>query len=250
MNGYQIGVPYLSPMVKRLAIINLAIWFVGVIILQKWILGDPVLFRWFGLIPIQAFQSMWIWQIFTYMFLHSDNVFHLVFNMLLLWWLGSELEGLWGRKFFLIYYLGCGIGAALIYLACIFTYYFVTSNYAPLTYPVVGASGAIFGMLLAYGMLFGERIVYFFFVFPMKARYFVMILAGIEVMNLMSQGFGSQVSNLSHLGGLVAGYIILKFYPRIREMILRRQTSSRGRRLKLVVDNDGPGSKKNPRYWN
>lgn len=250
MNGYQIGVPYLSPIVKRLVIINLAIWFLGVMLLQKWILHDPVLFRWFGLIPLQAFQSMWIWQFFTYMFLHSDNVFHLVFNMLLLWWLGSELEGYWGRRFFTIYYLGCGIGAAILYTIVIFGYYLASQNYAPLTYPVVGASGSIFGLMLAYGMIYGERIVYFFFVFPMKAKYFVMILAGIEIMNLMSQGFGNEVSNLSHLGGLVSGYLILKLYPRIREWILRRQTSARGRRLKLVVDNDRPGSKKDPKYWN
>ena len=250
MRGYQIGVPYLTPTVKKLIIINLVIWFAGIIILQKYVFNDPFLIRWFGLVPLQTYQSMWIWQIGTYMFLHADNVFHLVFNMLMLWWLGAELEVLWGKRFFLIYYLGCGIGAAFIYLFEVFGYYLVTSNFSPLTYPVIGASGSIFGLLLAYGLIYGERIVYFFFVFPMKAKFFVMILAGIELMNLMSQGFGSQVSNLAHLGGLFAGYLILKFYPRIREFILRRQTAQRGRRLKLVVDNDQPGSKKDPKYWN
>ncbi len=250
MRGYQIGVPYLTPTVKKLVIINLAIWFIGIVILQKYVFQDPFLIRWFGLVPLQTFQSMWVWQIFSYMFLHSDNVMHLVFNMLLLWFLGAELEGRWGKRFFLIYYLGCGVGAALIYLVCVFSYYLATSNFSPLTYPVIGASGSIFGLLLAYGMIFGERTMLFMFIFPMKAKFFVMILAGIEVMNLLNQGFDSNVSNLAHLGGLVAGFLILKFYPKIREFILRRQTTQRGRRLKLVVDNDESGSKKDPRYWN
>lgn len=248
MSGYQIGVPYLTPIVKKLLIINVSIWLFGVVILQKMILGSPVLYQWFGMTPLAIIENFFIWQPFTYMFLHSYSAFHVLFNMLFLWFMGSELETLWGRKFFLYYYLGCGFGAGILYTLIVLLYYLVTNDYAPLTYPVVGASGAIFGILLAYGILFGDRIVYFFGLFPMKARYFVMILGGFEVMMLISEGFGAGVANLSHIGGIIVGFLILRFYPRIRDYWLRRQTKSRGRKLKLVVDNEG--SRKGPRYWN
>jgi membrane associated rhomboid family serine protease len=248
MNGYQIGVPYMTRTVKQLIIVNVAVWLVGVIILQKMVLDAPVLFRWFGLTPLSVIQDFFIWQPFTYMFLHSYGAFHVLFNMLFLWFMGSELESTWGRRFFLMYYLICGFGAGVLYVAAVTLYYLVSSDYAPLTFPVVGASGAIFGLLLAYGIIFGHRIVYFFGIFPMQARYFVMILGGFEVMMLMSEGLGSGVSNLSHVLGILVGYLTLKFYPKLRDYWLRRQTKAHGRRLKLVVDNERP--KKTPRYWN
>ncbi|MEK6553951.1 MAG: rhomboid family intramembrane serine protease, partial [Bdellovibrionota bacterium] len=153
----------------------------------------------------------------------------------------------------------CGIGAAFIYVGSVVVYYLVTgkpmvvpmnvmmNSSNPMWEPVVGASGAVFGLILAYGMLFGERTVLFFMLFPMKARYFVMILAGIEFFSLIGQGFSSQVSNLAHLGGFIVGYLILRVTPRLKEYLVRRQTENRGRRLKLVVDNE---SQKNPKYWN
>lgn len=250
MNGYQIGVPYMTPTVKKLIIINLVIWFVGIIILQGYMLSEPLIGRWFGLSTVRVLFDFWIWQVGTYMFLHTESVMHVLFNMLMIWFIGAELEGFWGRRFFLGYYLGCGVGAALIWMLGSFGYYLVTSNHVPMATPVLGASGAVFGLLLAYGLLFGHRIIYFFGVFPMQARFFVMILGGIEVMNLLSQGLGSGVATLAHLGGLISGYLILKFFPRIRDIWVRRQTGARGRRLKLVVDNEDLGSKKGPRYWN
>lgn len=249
---YQQNVVPLTYVVKRLIIINVSLW-VGLILILQNFLDSPYIYDWFGFIPIHFFEKFWVWQIFTYMFLHSENVFHVLFNMLLLWWLGAELEAYWGRRYFLIYYLVCGVGAALVYLAAILTYFFITGNVKPLASPVVGASGAIFGLILAYGLIFGERVVYFLMVFPMKARYFVMLIGAVELMNLLSQGFSSQVANLAHLGGIVTGYLMLKVGPRIREFLLRRQTRAYGRKLKLVVDNDTRGSKDQsggPRYWN
>ena len=244
---FQYGVQPITPTVKKLIIANLGIWFVLIMIVQNFILKNNSIYEWFGLVPYKVLSSFWMWQPLTYMFIHSENVFHIIFNMLLLWWLGSELESYWGRRFFTFYYFACAIGAALIYLGSVTVYYLITSNMGPMLYPVVGASGAVFGMLLAYGMLFGERTVLFFMLFPMKARYFVMILGAIEVFNLIGQGFSSQVSNLAHLGGFVTGFLLLKVTPRLKDYLVRRQTESRGRRLKLVVDND---NQKNPRYWN
>lgn len=248
-HGYQIQVPAFPPMVKKLIIINMVLWIGLVIIIQNFLMSQPYFFRWFGLVPSDVLTSFWVWQVFTYMFLHSENVFHVVFNMLILWFLGSELEYLWGRRFFLFYYLASGIGAGLIYLFTITLYYLFTGNFAPLTFPVIGASGAIFGIILAYGILFGERIIYFFMIFPMKAKYFVMILGTIEVLNLLNTGFSGRVANLAHLGGLISGFLVLRFWPRIRDWIVKKQTQSRGRKLKLVVDND-KHPPKGPKYWN
>lgn len=251
---YQQSVVPLTYIVKRLIIINVAIWVGLILIVQNIFLSSPYFFEWFGFIPLHFFKDFWIWQIFTYMFLHSENVFHVLFNMLLLWWLGAELEMYWGRRYFLVYYLSCGLGAALVYLACVLTYYFFTGNVTPLAAPVVGASGAIFGLIFAYGLIFGERVVYFLMIFPMKARYFVMLIGGVELMNLLSQGFSSQVANLAHLGGIVTGYLMLKIGPKVQELLLRRRTRAYGRKLKLVVDNHDQKSGKNnnngPRYWN
>lgn len=243
------GVMPVTPTIKKLIIANVGIWVVLVLIVQNFFLKGSDIFEWFGFMPIHFFHDFWLWQPFTYMFIHSENVFHILFNMLLLWWLGAELEIYWGRRYFLFYYLTCGVGASIVYLVCVLLYYAATGNIGPMSFPVVGASGAIFGLILAYGMLFGERVVYFLMIFPMKAKHFVMIIGGIELMNLLSQGFASQVSNLAHLGGIVTGYLLIKVGPRLRDIMVRRQTKAHGRRLKLVVDNQDKKTG-GPRYWN
>jgi membrane associated rhomboid family serine protease len=249
MRGPVQQVVPMTHIVKRLIIVNVAVWVVLLLIIQKF-LSAPYFYDWLGFIPIRFFQDFWLWQPFTYMFLHSDNVIHLLFNMLLLWWLGAELEIHWGRRYFLFYYMACGVGAAFLYLFAVLIYYVVSGDVMPLKAPVVGASGAIFGLIVAYGLTFGERIMYFLMVFPMKAKHFVMIIGVVELVTLMSQGFSSQVANLAHLGGLVTGYFLLKAGPRLKEYILRRKTRAHGRKLKLVVDNEASGPSKGPRYWN
>lgn len=241
------GVQPVTPTVKKLLIANVGLWFVLILIVENFFLKDRLITAWFGLRPAQVVQSFWLWQPFTYMFLHSANVFHVLFNMLILWMLGSELETLWGRKFFLFYYLACGIGAGVLYVLGATLYTLATGNPSPMLIPVVGSSGAVFGLMLAYGLIFSERIMVFMFIFPMKARYFVMVIGAIEFLMLMGEGFSSQVANLCHLGGLATGYVILKLLPRIKEYLIRRRTETHGRRLKLVVDND---KSKSPKYWN
>lgn len=243
------GVMPVTPVVKKLIIANVAIWLLLVIVFQGFIHHGSDIFEWFGFMPVRFFHDFWLWQAFTYMFIHSENVFHILFNMLLLWWLGAELEIYWGRRYFLFYYIACGVGAALVYLVCVLIYYFVSGEIGPLQSPVVGASAAIFGLILAYGLLFGERVVYFLMIFPMRAKHFVMIIGGIEFMNLVSQGLSNQVSNLAHLGGLITGYVIFKAGPKIRDFMVRRQTKAHGRKLKLVVDNQDQRSG-GPKYWN
>lgn len=244
----QLALPHFTKMVKVLMIINVIAWIGLVVVLQGLVLEGSPIFQWFGLVPNRVIQQFTIWQFFTYMFLHSPSVFHVLFNMLILWMFGSELEGRWGSRFFLIYYFVCGVGAAVIYSVAVLIYYFITNDYLPLMAPVVGASGAVFGLLLAYGIVFGERDIYFMMIFPMKAKYFALILGGVELVTLLNSGFSGQVANLAHLGGLISGFLFLTFYTRWKSRSVRKSTQKRGRRLKLVVDNEKYDDE--PKYWN
>ena len=146
------------------------------------------------------------------MFVHSSGVFHILFNMFALYMFGSELERLWGPRFFLTYYAVCGIGAGLIYLLCIglALVFHISPGGLGLGVPMVGASGAIFGILLAYGLLFGDRIIYFMMLFPIKARYFTALIGLIEFVSLLNSGTGGTVSHLAHLSGFAAGFLFLQ----------------------------------------
>jgi len=252
MNQAPIQVAPFTKTVKALVITNLVIWVVGVLILQGMILRNTLIFDWFALVPSKVVTNFYVWQIFTYMFLHSSGVFHVLFNMLILWWFGAELEARWGSRFFLTYYLTCGVGAGLIYLFGTTLYYLITGQVMSMAAPLVGASGATYGLLLAFGILFGERVIYFMMLFPMKAKYFVMIIGAVELLTLMDSGMGSQVANLAHLGGIVVGFVFLTIVAQWR---IRQSSggSKRGRRLKLVVDNERKTSgdpSDGPKYWN
>jgi membrane associated rhomboid family serine protease len=237
--------------VKWLVIINVAVWFFGVWVAQRFFLPPNSLFALFGLIPVQTLEHFWLWQPVTYMFLHASNPMHILFNMLTLWMFGSELEMKWGRQFFLSYYFICGIGAAILYVVALATYCFFSHDMLPLGEPVVGASGAIYGLLVAYGMIYGDRQIHFMMLFPMKAKHFVMVIGFVEFFTLMDSGPANGVANLAHLGGIVVGYLFLKFWTDWRFRMKRKPGAGRGRRLKLVVNNENaPASESQPRYWN
>jgi membrane associated rhomboid family serine protease len=237
----------MTPAVKWLLIINVTIWFFFQVILEGFfrIPFSPFL----GLYPGEVLYDFKVWQLGTYMFLHSLQVTHILFNMLMLWFFGAELELKWGTRFFLIYYFVCGIGAAILYCLGIWIYALATGSQAGLVIPVVGASGAIFGLLLAQGMLFGERIVYFFMLFPMKTKYFVTLMGFIQLASMMTSGVGGgEVAYLAHLGGLVSGYLCLKGRDLTQQNNWRRKSKAKGRNLRLVVDNEKKESP--PKYWN
>jgi membrane associated rhomboid family serine protease len=150
----------------------------------------------FSLIPPFFFDGQ-VWRLFAYMFLHA-GFSHILFNMLALWMFGSALERVWGSKEFLKYYLLTGLGGGLCYA--------LFNMGSPI--PTVGASGAIYGLLLAYGVLFPENVIYIWFVIPVKAKWFVVIFGVIEF--LASFNPGSGVAHLAHLGGMIMGFIYLK----------------------------------------
>ena len=174
---------------------------------------------------------------------------HILFNMLMLWFFGAELEQRWGTKFFLTYYFSSGIGAAILYCLGVWAYALITGSQTGLIVPVIGASGAVYGLLLAQGILFGERIVYFFMLFPMKTRYFVALMGLVQLASMMTSSVsGAETAYLAHLGGLVAGYITLKTKSFMDRSEQRKKTKNKSRNLRLVVDNEK--NDKPPKYWN
>jgi membrane associated rhomboid family serine protease len=159
----------------------------------------------FGLRPADLFEKLAVWQLVTYMFVHGGPS-HILFNMLTLWLMGVELERRWGTTFFTKFYFACGIGAGLTQvLLGILPFEFAGQFYYPST---IGASGAIYGLLLAYALYFPTRPILMFFIFPVPAKYFVMILGAIAL--LFAAGGGGGVAHTAHLGGLVTGYFYLK----------------------------------------
>jgi membrane associated rhomboid family serine protease len=204
----------LTPVVKNLMII------MGAVFLLQMLVGGWMEF-YFGLIPILVWKKYFLWQLFTYIFLHG-GFSHILFNLLALWWFGGELENYWGSKKFLFYFLFCGIGAGIC------TVLFTPDIYQRI--PVIGASGAIYGILLAFAWLFPNRPILIYFLFPIPAKYMVIIFGLIEFFSSMG-GSGGGVAHLTHLGGLLFGFFYMG-YPMIRQKIRReyykRKWSQRG----------------------
>jgi len=184
--------------VKWLIISNIAIYIVYFFgsMIRKEPIFDSLL-----LMPAAVIHGA-VWQLVTYLFLHSlTSLWHIVFNMLALWMFGTPIEQTWGTRRFLQYYFICGVGAGI----CV-----VLANLAfgnPYQ-RVLGASGAIYGLLIAFGMLFPNQTVLMSFLFPIKAKYMVMIFGAIAFMSSFQTG--STVSNLAHLGGMLFGFVYMK----------------------------------------
>lgn len=184
----------LTPAVKILAIAYLVIFVFQQTMDQFF--GGHVLY-WLALVPSGVFFHHRLWQLITYSFLHGE-VMHLFLNLLILVFIGGELEGTWGTAKFLRYYFFCILSAALFYL-------FLKSFHSQENVPMIGASGGMYGLLMAYGLIFGERILLFMMIFPMKAKYFVWVLAGIEFLSSVFSG-SQGLASVAHLGGMAAGF--------------------------------------------
>lgn len=178
--------------IKTLISVNFAIF-----ILQSISSSEMMFFSNFGLVPKLVWSQLKIWQPFTYMFFHGD-IWHVLINMFVLWMFGSELERVWGKKNFLRFYFITGVGSGLA------TMLFGLQS----TIPIVGASGAIYGVLLAYGVMFPNRTVYLYGIIPIKSIWFVI---GIGVVAFFSSFNNvTNISHLTHLFGMIIGYLYLK----------------------------------------
>ncbi len=228
-SGATLGLPSVTPVNRAIMIACGAVWVV------QFLLG-PVL-RWidlsqvFGVVPWRVVHG-WVWQPFTYMFLHSPVMLnHILFNMLMLWMVGGDLERHFGGKRYLTYYLTCGAGAGLCVTAA--------GLWRGAMIPTIGASGAIYGLLLAYGMIFSERVIYFMMIFPIRARTLTWILFGIALLsNWNPEADG--VSYVAHLGGMVVGFLYLKRAWNVGELWRETRWRIRRRRFKVASPPDDP----------
>jgi membrane associated rhomboid family serine protease len=196
--SYSFGPGPLTPAIKILIATNVAAFLVALIV--------PAATLSLGLRPADVVERLSFWQPLTYMFLHG-GIFHILFNMLALWMFGVELERMWGTRYFTRFYFVTGVGAALTTLVLSFTPVpFAEQLYYSLT---IGASGAVYGILLAYALYFPHRPIYMYFVFPIPAKYFVMIIGAISLLSSMG-GPGGGIAHTTHLGGLLIAYLYLK----------------------------------------
>ncbi len=205
--------------VKLLVIINIVVFILTELSGQR-----NILFSSFGLVPNQVWTNFKVWQLFTYLFVHGGFL-HIFFNMFVLWMFGKDLEIQWGKNEFLLFYFTCGIGAGLM------TVLFSINSIVP----IVGASGAIYGLLVAYGFTYPNRMVYLYGLFPLKVKYMVLGLGVIAFFASLSAN-QSNVSHITHLSGMIIGVLYIYFilnwknikmeYYRLRLKNLKQKTSA------------------------
>ena len=191
--------------------------------------------EWFGLNPHNVIFGLRVWQPFTYMFLHA-GFWHVGINMLMLWMFGSELETLWGRKEFIRYYMITGVGAGIFSLVPYFIgVVFGYRGYIP---SIIGASGAVYGILLAYAMTYPNRTVLVYFIMPVKVKYLMLFMG---FMTFASIGNSDGISHITHLGGLVVGWFYLRRNGRYRGLnIPWRQWLRKFNKIRIVQDKRKP----------
>jgi len=194
--SYSFGPGPLSTAMKALIGANVAVFVVQMFLPLE---------QFLGLHPQKVVGSFMVWQLGTYMFLHA-GLFHLLFNMLALWMFGTELERMWGTRYFLKFLAVTGVGAAVItVLFSLLPFSVATALYYS---NVIGFSGAIYGLLLAFAMYFPDRPLLLYFLFPIPAKYFVMIIGAIAFYSSLAVSGG--IASATHLGGLLVGYLFLK----------------------------------------
>ena len=210
--------------VKNLLIIN-GLFFMGMISFRSTFGVDIT--QWLGLY-YPASESFIPSQLVTHMFMHA-NIGHIASNMIMLWFLGSAMENYWGPQRFLVYYMLTGLGASALQIAVnAYEYYSLAASVSPenlqnamgalnrlLNTPMVGASGAVFGVLLAFGMTFPNQVIYLNFFFPIKAKYFVIGYGLLELYNGFATS-NSGIAHFAHLGGMLFGFLLIRRWRKTR----------------------------------
>jgi len=203
----------MTPAVKAIVYTTVAVFLVTFI--ARAFFGSMVLFDIFGLMPKSVFERLYLWQIATYLFLHdvSGNFTHILFNMLALWMFGVDLERRWGSRGFVKYYAITGVGAGVVTALVSQLPFAATQGIYDAT--TVGASGAIYGLLMAWALLFPDRQILFMFIFPLPARVAAMLMGAMSFM-AAAGGVNSSVAEATHLAGFVIGWLYLKGFSRLR----------------------------------
>lgn len=212
----------LPPAIRILMIANVVGFLAGLVV--------PDLHNLFGLVPQQVLFQRWVWQPVTYLFLHG-NLWHLVFNLFALWMFGMPVEAQWGERDFLKYYFLCGLGAAVAHLAL-----------APHSgIPVIGASGAVYGLLVAFAMLYPDAVVYLYFLIPIKAAHMALLFGAIEFF-AGATGSTPGVARFAHLGGMLTGYLYIRWW-----WVAKIQLKALWRRARSAEPEDEPAPRPVPR---
>jgi membrane associated rhomboid family serine protease len=216
----------IPPVIKNLVILNVLVF------LAQKTFGDNPSFNMENLFALHDVRSIFFrpHQLVTYLFLHGgwDHIF---FNMFALWMFGSILENFWGPKRFLIFYVACGVGSAILHLFVLHQEMtplyetirqlpieeqqeYINNPNSPLNGATLGASGAVFGCLAAFGFLFPNSLIYLYFFVPIKAKWFVLAYAGMELFLGVRNSAGDNVAHWAHLGGAVVGILLVMFWKR------------------------------------
>ena len=218
--GFQI----LPLVVKNLLIINGLVFFAQITF-------DPRTDGWLtNTFALHDLHSVYFkpYQIITHLFMHGSFM-HLLSNMFALWMFGSALENVWGPKRFLTFYMLCGLGAALLHMMTLYInaeelvrelnqlnpyldQQRIVEIYQEINSSTVGASGAVFGCLAAYGYLFPNSLIYLYFLFPMKAKWFVIIYAALEFYAGIQNSAGDNIAHWAHLGGALVGFLLVLYW--------------------------------------
>jgi membrane associated rhomboid family serine protease len=227
--GYQIVFPPFPPVIKGLIITNTVIYILQTIAGREAIEGmiHPLL----ALDPEKVIYHFWIWQPLTYQFLHHHaDIWHLLMNMLMLWFFGADLARRWGSYQFLKFYLICGYGAGII--ACAVN---IMMGVSAVT---IGASGAIFGVLMAFGMVYPNKTV-FFLLFPVPARVLVMIFAFVQLWSAGAFRSGG-VAYFAHIGGMLVAWIYLTGRWNPKALLAEIRWKMRRRKFRAMQDINAP----------
>ena len=233
--------PPFTRMVKGLIIVTAAAFVVTY--LPYRLFGWQAPFFWLGLQPYAVVHRLYLWQLVTYLFLHG-GFFHILFNMFALWMFGPDLEMLWGESEFLKFYFLTGIGAG------VFDVVLNTLWGSPFSI-TIGCSGALYGLLLAFGLIFPNRPIFIWFIIPIKAKWFVLIIGAIEFFSEIS-GPGSGIAHLAHLGGMLIAYLYLRgggLYGRFQLRYQERRWDQRRSKFEVYMRKNEKGKKKDEDHW-
>ena len=212
-SGYG-GFSFFPPVLKNLIIANVVVFFIQMIlgnILISGVPGDRWMDYFFALNPLGEKYNFQIWQLFTYQFMHGSFT-HILFNMFVLWMFGMEIENVMGSRKFLLFYLACGLGAGIAQTL-------IPPLLSQELAPTIGASGAVFGVMIAFAMFFPDRYIFLYFLIPIKAKYLITIMV---IFEFMSVGNQSVIAHMAHAGGALTGFLFI---------LLDRRGEFSGRRI-------------------
>ena len=221
--SYSFGPGPITPAVRAIIYTNVIVFVVS-------LFWPNALVGALGLSPVSLLGEFRVWQLVTYLFVHSPTqLSHILFNMLAVWMFGVDLERRWGTRGFVTYYFATGVGAGLsMILVSLLPFEATRATYTAVT---IGASGSVYGLLMAWALIFPHREILFMLIFPLRARVYVLIMGAIAFLSAVGAS-GTAVAHVAHLGGLAVGYLYLRRPSDVRLELRYRLTKWRMERMR------------------